>query len=156
MRSAGLAPAAPFLWPRRVPLHKLVAVPFVLAFALVSTELSSISSLAQQPPAAPSPSGKLSGKAAIEALIGNTMTGNADGVPYFAFYVRDGTVTMKRGAEVTSGKWSIAGDDLCEEYPDDEDESCYKLELDGMSGIMTDEDGTPYKVEILPGNPEKL
>ncbi|MFI5012646.1 MAG: hypothetical protein ACHQAY_09880 [Hyphomicrobiales bacterium] len=106
---------------------------------------------------APSPSqGKLAGRAAIEALIGNTMTGTADGTPYFAFYDKDGTVRMQRGSEVSEGKWSIDGDNLCEEYPEDDDETCYKLELDGASGIMTDEDGTVYKIEIIPGNPHKL
>jgi hypothetical protein len=110
---------------------------------------------AQQAPSPPA-LGKLTGHAAIERLIGNTMTGTADGQPYFAFYDKDGTVKMQRGGDVSTGKWSIDGDDLCEEYPDDDDETCYKLELDGDSGVMTDEDGTVYKIEIIPGNPKKL
>jgi hypothetical protein len=118
--------------------------------------LTSGALFAQQPAPSPSPATKLTGHAAIEALIGNTMTGSADGAPYFAFYDKDGTVKMKRGGEVSTGKWSFDEDDLCEEYPDDDDETCYKLELSGQTGIMTDEDGTAYKVEILPGNPEKL
>ncbi|SEE15455.1 hypothetical protein SAMN05444161_4991 [Rhizobiales bacterium GAS191] len=127
-----------------------------LALAICASMLISSLCFAQQQTPSPSAPTKITGKAAIEALIGNTMTGSADGTPYLAFYAKDGTVTMKRGGEVSSGKWSINGDDLCEEYPDDEDESCYKLELDGTAGVMTDEDGTPYKIEILPGNPEKL
>ena len=48
--------------------------------------------------------------------------------------------------------------DLCEEFPDDDDETCYRIELDpdGMKGTMTDADGTLYGIEILPGNPQKL
>jgi len=106
---------------------------------------------------APSPSqGKLTGHAAIEKLIGNTMTGTAEGQPYFAFYDKDGTVKMQRGSEISTGKWAIDGDDLCEEYPDDDDETCYKLELDGNVGVMTDEDGISYEIEIIPGNSKKL
>jgi hypothetical protein len=120
----------------------------------ISMLVSSLA-FAQQAPS-PSALAKLTGHAAIERLIGNTMTGTADGEPYFAFYDKDGTVKMQRGGDVSTGKWSIDGDDLCEEYPDDEDETCYKLELDGDSGVMTDEDGTAYKIEIIPGNPKKL
>jgi hypothetical protein len=111
--------------------------------------------LAQEPPSPPGES-KLIGRAAIDKLIGNTMSGTAQGSPYFAFYDKDGTVRMQIGGDLQSGKWTIDGDDLCEEFPDDEDETCYHLELEGNSGVMTDEDGTAYKIEIIPGNPKKL
>jgi len=114
-----------------------------------------VPALAQQP--APSaPSGKLTGRAAVERLIGNTMTGTSEGVPYFAFYDPEGAVRMQRGGEVSSGKWSIDGDNLCEEFPEDDDETCYHLEIEGDKGTMTDEDGTAYAIEILAGNPRKL
>ena len=113
--------------------------------------------LAQQQ-AAPSPSqsAKLAGRAAIDALIGNTMTGTADGSPYFAYYDKNGEVRMQQGRDISIGHWSIDHDDLCEEYPEDDDETCYKLGLDGAKGVMTDEDGTAYAIEIIPGNPKKL
>ena len=117
--------------------------------------LISSASEAEQPVAAPA-GAKLSGSAAVEQLIGNTMTGSAEGAPYFAFYDKDGTVKMRRSGELSTGKWSLDHGELCEEYPDDDDETCYKLELDGASGVMTDDDGTAYKIDILPGNPEKL
>ena len=56
---------------------------------------------AQQAPS-PSALAKLTGHAAIERLIGNTMTGTADGEPYFAFYDKDGTVKMQRGGDVST------------------------------------------------------
>jgi hypothetical protein len=100
----------------------------------------------------------LEGHAAVDRLIGNTMTGISDGVPYFAYYESGGTVKMQRGKEVASGQWSRDGESLCEEFPDDDDETCYtiKLDPDGMKGTMTDADGTQYGIEILPGNPQKL
>jgi hypothetical protein len=111
---------------------------------------------AQQPPSSPPASGKVTGRAAIDKLIGNTMTGTIEGAPYFAYYDKDGTVRMQVGSDVMAGKWTIDGDGFCEEYPDDEDETCYHLEIDGNGALMTDEDGTVYKIEILPGNPKKL
>jgi hypothetical protein len=108
------------------------------------------------PSPAPSPPAKLTGHAAIDALIGNTMTGTAEGAPYFAYYDKNGEVRMQQGRDVSIGHWSIDRDDLCEEYPEDDDETCYKLELDGAEGVMTDEDGTAYAIEIIPGNPRKL
>jgi hypothetical protein len=112
----------------------------------------------QQQPPSPSPSqpAKLTGHAAIDALVGNTMTGTAEGSPYFAYYDKNGEVRMQQGRDVSVGHWSIDSEDLCEEYPDDDDETCYKLDLDGAKGVMTDEDGTAYAIEIIPGNPRKL
>ena len=132
----------------------LLARRSILAVCLSSLFLFN-AAFAQQPPSPPA-EGKLTGRAAIEKLIGNTMSGTAQGSPYFAFYDPNGTVRMQSGSDLQSGKWTIDGDDLCEEYPDDEDETCYHIELDGNSGVMTDEDGTAYKIEILPGNPKKL
>jgi len=112
--------------------------------------------LAQQQ--VPSPGRGIEGHAAVERVVGNTMTGTADGVPYFAFYDTSGTVKMKRGGDVASGQWASDGETLCEEFPDDDDETCYtiKLDPDGLKGTMTDADGTAYAIEILPGNPQKL
>ena len=118
--------------------------------------LMPIEVLAQQQP--PSPALGIEGHAAVERLVGNTMTGTAGGLPYFAFYDKGGTVKMQRGGEVASGQWSSDGDDLCEEFPDDDDETCYTIKLDpgGAKGTMTDTDGTAYEIEVLPGNPRKL
>jgi len=126
----------------------------VFLLALGALMLTSALGFAQPPsPAAPT---KITGRAAIDRLVGNTMTGTLEGSPYFAFYDKDGAVRMQASGDVTAGKWAADGDDLCEEFPDDGDETCYRLELDGNSGIMTDEDGAVYKIDIIPGNPKKL
>jgi hypothetical protein len=127
-----------------------------LALALGALMFLAGTALSQQQTPSPSPPAKLAGRAAIDALIGNTMTGMAEGVPYFAYYDKSGEVRMQQGRDVSVGHWSIDGENLCEEYPDDEDETCYKLELDGAKGAMTDEDGTTYAIEIIPGNPKKI
>jgi hypothetical protein len=125
-----------------------------LVLAICALMLTSALSFGQQPPSPPG--GKVEGRAAIDKLIGNTMTGTIESAPYFAFYDPSGTVKMQVGSDVGTGKWTIDGDRLCEEFPEDEDETCYHLELDGNNGTMTDEDGSVYKIEILPGNPKKL
>jgi hypothetical protein len=116
----------------------------------------SAAALAQQPAPVPAPAAHLAGRAAVEALAGNTMTGTADGAPYFAYYDRNGEVRMKRGGDVETGHWAADEGRLCEEYPDDDDETCYTLDLEGDHGTMTDEDGTAYAITIVRDNPEKL
>jgi hypothetical protein len=134
----------------------LKTAPAISIFLVVATQ-----ALAQQqgPSSALSLEGQnLEGHAAVDRLVGNTMTGTSGGVAYFAYYDRGGTVKMERGKEVASGQWSRDGESLCEEFPDDDDETCYmiKLDPDGVKGTMTDADGTEYGIEILPGNPRKL
>jgi hypothetical protein len=128
------------------------------ALAISISAAASCPALAQQPPLSPGATPSLTGHAAVERLIGNTMTGTADGVPYFAFYDKDGTVRMQRDGAVSTGQWSSDGEGLCEEFPEDEDETCYTLTLDrdGATGIMTDADGVAYMIGILPGNSRKL
>jgi hypothetical protein len=126
------------------------------AFAVCMSVAASSPAFAQQGPPSPPAVQKLGGHAAVEKLIGNTMTGTAGGVPYFAFYEKGGTLKMQRGGEISTGQWSSDGDYLCEEFPDDEDETCYRVELDGTTGIMTDGDGVAYMIEIVPGNPRNL
>jgi hypothetical protein len=125
-----------------------------LVAAILAVSCGGMAAAGQQAPSPPS--ARLSGRAAIEALIGNTMTGMAGGSPYFAFYDKDGTVKMQRGSDISAGKWAIDGDDLCEEFPEDEDETCYRLELDGNRGTMTDGDGATFAIEIVKDNPRKL
>ena len=130
-----------------------------LLLAICALILTSAFGFAQDAPA-PAPGqvtpGQVTGRAAIDKVIGNTMSGTIENEAYFAYYDKDGTVRMLVGGNVSHGKWSIDGNNLCEEFPDDEDETCYHFQIDDAGGIMTDEDGTDYKIEIIKGNPKKL
>ena len=52
--------------------------------------------------------------------------------------------------------WAVRGKQVCFEYPDDDDESCYEIVVDGNVATFTDEDGSGRRYEILKGNPKKL
>ncbi len=112
---------------------------------------------AAAPPAAPAAPRQLAGLDAWNALLGNTVTGkNDDDEVIFEFYTKDGVVKQLNDDEITTGKWSFKNGQVCFEYPDDDDPSCYKLVVDGTTATFTDEDGTGLRYQILPGNPKKL
>ncbi len=109
---------------------------------------------AAQAPAAPR---RLTGAAAWNALIGNTISGkNDDGEPYFEFYLANGTVKQLDDDDTATGKWALRGDRICFEYPDDDEESCYKLVVEGNIATFTDDDDAGKRYEILKGNAKRL
>jgi hypothetical protein len=112
---------------------------------------------AVNPPAAPRAPARLTGLAAWNALVGNSISGkNEDGDPVTEFYLRNGTVKQMTDDEIETGKWAARGDKICFEYPDDDEESCYTVVLDGNVATFTDEDGSGRRYEVLQGNPKKL
>lgn len=111
-----------------------------------------------QAPAASAPAArKLSGLEAWTALVGNTIAGkNNDGDPFFEFYAKNGTVKQLDDDDVATGKWSVKGTQVCFEFPDDDEETCYKVAVDGKYATFTDEDGAGKRYEILAGNAKNL
>lgn len=110
-------------------------------------------------PIAPAPvaTGRLTGAAAWNALIGNTIIGkNEDGDPLTEYYLANGTVKQLVDDEVASGKWALRGQEICFEFPDGDDETCYKVVVDGNVATFTDADGSGRRYTIEKGNPKKL
>ncbi|MGE0425432.1 MAG: hypothetical protein AB7O88_24440 [Reyranellaceae bacterium] len=106
--------------------------------------------------APPPPSGgKVTGLAAWNKLIGNTVAGLVDGKNYAEFYQPDGTVKTLADAELTTGKWSVEGEKVCFVYPK-EDKACFTLELAGDDVTFTDDSGAGIRVKLLQGNPKNL
>ena len=101
---------------------------------------------------------KLTGLAAWNALVGNSISGkNDDGDPLVEYYLANGTVKqLVDDDDVNTGKWAVRGKQVCFEYPDDDDESCYEIVVDGNIATFTDEDGAGHRYQILKGNPKKL
>ncbi|WP_342360153.1 hypothetical protein [Terrarubrum flagellatum] len=111
------------------------------------------------PPAAAAPAAprRLSGIDAWNVIVGNTISGkNDDGDPLFEYYLKNGVVKQLSDDETSTGKWSIKGGKVCFEYPDDDEESCYGVVVDGNIATFTDSDGTGKRYEILQGNPKRL
>jgi hypothetical protein len=99
---------------------------------------------------------RLSGLAAWNALVGNSISGkNEDGDPLTEYYMRNGTVKQLADDETATGKWTVRGEKVCFKYPD-EDEDCYRITVDGDIATFTEDDGSGRRYQILQGNPKKL
>ena len=110
---------------------------------------------APTPPVTPAPAGKVTGMAAWSQLVGNTVAGKIDGKDYAEFYMADGTVKTMEDSVLTTGKWSLEGDQVCFVYPK-EDKACFAVEVAGDDITFTDKSGTGIRLKILKGNPRNL
>lgn len=100
---------------------------------------------------------ELSGAAAWEKLVGNTIVGTVEGRRFAEFYGRDGTVKLRVAGKVAVGKWSVEADNVCFEYPGDPRE-CLKPTL-GEGGDVTwlnGQGGIDNRGTLKPGNAENL
>jgi hypothetical protein len=106
--------------------------------------------------ASPAPAGqKVTGLAAWNQLVGNSITGKEDGEILVEYYAPDGTVKSMIGNEISTGNWVLVGDTVCFKYPEEEMD-CYKLEVMDNMVTMTDSSGDAARYEILKGNPKSL
>jgi hypothetical protein len=100
---------------------------------------------------------KLTGIAAWNQLVGNSITGEEDGKPLVEYYAPDGTAKSMHGNEISTGQWALVGETICFRYGADKDSTeCYKVEVTGNTATYTDKDGTGSRYEILKGNPKGL
>lgn len=108
-------------------------------------------------PAATAAAEKLSGLAAWSALIGNSIRGkSSDGDPLVEFYAADGTIKQLLDDELSTGKWTVRGETVCFEFPEDEEESCYRIEVSGPVVTFLEKDGSGRRFELLRGNAKGL
>lgn len=129
---------------------------FGLTVAYAGTRVGAAGGSAAPPAAAaPADGEKLTGMAAWTVVVGNTLTGKADGKVYFDYYRKDGTVASLSEGEISKGKWALEGEKLCTKYPDD-DKECYTVTVSGKTVTMTDAKGKGYRAEMLTGNPKDL
>jgi hypothetical protein len=104
---------------------------------------------------APAPTAKLTGRAAWNALIGNSITGDDDGEPLVEYYAPNGTVKSRSGKELLTGKWTLRGEQVCFKYTG-YDNDCYRVEVTGDVAMFFDSDGSSSTYTMLKGNPKKL
>ena len=105
----------------------------------------------------PTAARRLTAAPAWNSLIGNSVSGkNSDGEPLVEYYMANGTVKQLDGDDIATGKWALRGSKICFEYPDDEEESCYSIVVEGNIATFTDEDGAGQRYEVLKGNPKRL
>ena len=95
----------------------------------------------------------LTGEAARDRIVGNTLDGaTADG-PYTLFFAGDGRLVSSDRDGRVDGTWVLRDAKLCTTLPD-EDEECRVLEVSGSNGNFVDSDGSRYPFTIAPGNPK--
>ncbi len=125
----------------------------VNAFAEANPNPSAAQTAAPSP-AAPS---KLSGLAAWNVLVGNTIVGkDAEGGALTEYYLANGKVKQLSDDEVTTGKWAAKGAKVCFIYSGEDAETCYKVEVFGDVATFTDDDGDGRRYKIVQGNPKGL
>lgn len=105
--------------------------------------------------AAAAPSAKLTGRAAWNALVGNSITGDEDGETLVEYYAPNGTAKSRSGKELSTGKWTLRGEQVCFKYPG-YDADCYRIEVDGEVATFYESDGSSSQYTMLKGNPKKL
>jgi hypothetical protein len=146
--------------PERSTMVKPVRLAVILAGACAlgallprPSEAQTDSPAAQATPAA----GTLTGLAAWNALVGNTITGKSVGDSFSEFFDPGGSVKYVDKNGASSGTWAVQGGKVCIDFPEDDDRSCPKFEVTGKTGTYVDDDGgAVIHFEILPGNSKGL
>ena len=105
--------------------------------------------------AAAAPSDRLTGRAAWNQLVGNSIIGDDDGETLVECYAVDGTSKSMSGNKISTGRWTFGGERVCFKYTD-EPRDCYKVEVSGDVVTFYYKDGSGLRYTLLKGNPKKL
>ncbi len=97
----------------------------------------------------------VSGDAAWNRVVGNTVAGTTPDGPYSEFFAPDGRLRIVDADGAAGGRWTWRDGRLCTAV-DDEEEECRTLTVMGTRGALTDDTGNRYPFDILPGNPKGL
>lgn len=115
------------------------------------------------PPALPAPAtsapaaaARMTGAAAWQLLVGNTAVANSRTGDYTEFFLPDGTVKHLDRDGKAAGKWTLEGQKVCFDFPEEDDRSCVQVEVEGAKGAFIDEDASRDTFEILTGNAKNL
>lgn len=92
------------------------------------------------------------------ALVGNTISGEEDGETYAEFIDPNGRISGEAGQERYTGRWRIAGGQICLSYDIEDKPSewdCSNVGVEGSQIVWFDE-GEKYVSNLTAGNPRKL
>ncbi len=107
-------------------------------------------------PPPPPPSTKLTGRAAVDRLIGNTTSAMIDGQDVADYFAPDGNYVSQVDTVTERGRWRVNDEDqLCYKFAD-EDETCVKVEVEGRKVKYIYDGGDEEEYELHDGNPRKL
>ncbi|MBX3502913.1 MAG: hypothetical protein KF889_26000 [Alphaproteobacteria bacterium] len=105
----------------------------------------------------PPPAGaRLTGRAAIERLIGNTTTATIDGSEVVDYFAPDGTYVSQVDADIDRGRWRIDEENqLCLKLRDEE-ENCFKVEVSGRKVTYIHDVDDQEEFDLHDGNVRNL
>lgn len=98
----------------------------------------------------------LTGTAAWERILGNTVSGTTPDGPYDEVFAPGGRLTIVDGDGKADGTWRWQGDRLCTRVDGEDEDECRTVSVTGAAGAFTDSAGSRYPFEIRPGNPKGL
>lgn len=134
----------------------------VVALALLATPVSAQQAAPASEIASPAqndaqvaPSQPVKGFAAIQALVGNTVSIKHDDTMHYDYFLANGVLKSMEESEITKGHWTAEGGKLCFAY-EGEEKSCYSVEIVGADVTFTGKDGTGYRYALMRGNPKNL
>ena len=142
---------------RAVPIRELFCSGLILvAAAMVHAQTQGATTAPAAPPAA---SDKLTvtGLAAWEKIVGNTLVGTVEGRAFAEFYAKDGTVKFRIDGKLAVGRWVVTGEQICFDYPGDPRECFIPTLVDGANLTWSDGKGmVDTQGTLKPGNSEEL
>jgi hypothetical protein len=145
-------PERPCATPAAAAPAPVAALPVAPAAAAPSPAAAAAAALAA---AAAAPTDRLTGRAAWNQLVGNSIIGDDDGEALVEYYAADGTSKSMSGNKISIGRWTFGGERVCFKYTD-EPRDCYKVEVSGDVVTFYDKDGSGPRYTLLKGNPKKL
>lgn len=93
------------------------------------------------------------------ALVGNTLSGAEDGMPYYEYLRSDGKIVGEQDGERYLGQWRISDGRMCMSYDDDSANAkpdCSKVDFYGCGVLWVDDDEEMSFSTVLTGNPKGL
>jgi hypothetical protein len=145
-------PERPCAMPAAAASAPVAALPVAPAAAAPSPAATAAAALAA---AAAAPTDRLTGRAAWNQLVGNSIIGDDDGETLVEYYAADGTSKSMSGNKISIGRWTFGGERVCFKYTD-EPRDCYKVEVSGDAVTFYDKDRSGLRYTLLKGNPKKL
>jgi hypothetical protein len=141
------------------PIRLVIWSVLVLAASVCSYAQTPVQTPATTPadPPAASDKANLTGLAAWDKVVGNTLVGMVEGRAFVEYYGKDGVSKFRIDGKVSVGRWQIQDDQVCFEYPGDPKE-CFRLTLtDGVNVTWSDGKGLiDTRGTLSQGNPENL
>ena len=91
--------------------------------------------------------------AGFKALVGATIVGrDGEGQPALTYFAENGDVKRVDGETAAVGEWTLRGEKVCFEFDDADEETCYRVSVQGDMATFTAQDGAARAYQVLEGD----